>query len=48
MRAILSFAMGAADVGMAASYAYERQWALALTWLCYAIAAVALGTVNQR
>ena len=40
--------MGAADLVMACSYAREHQWALALTWLAYAIAAVALGTVNQR
>ncbi len=43
MRGILALVMGAADLLMAGSYALERQWALALTWLCYAIAAV-----NQR
>ncbi len=48
MRTYLSFIMGGADLIMAVSYAREQQWALALTWIAYAVAAIALGTVNQR
>ncbi len=44
----MALVMGGADLLMAGSYAVERQWALALTWFCYAVAAVALSTVNQR
>ena len=48
MRVYLALLMGLLDFGMAISYGRERQWALALVWFAYAVAAVALGTVNQR
>lgn len=40
------YAVGLLDLGAAAVYALNKQWALAITWLCYAIAAVALGSVK--
>jgi len=40
------YVAGVLDLGAAVVYVANREWALALTWFCYAIAAVALGTVK--
>ena len=40
------YAVGLLDLGAAVVYLTNRQIALAVTWLCYAIAAVALGTIR--
>lgn len=48
MRFYLSLVMGGCDLLVGLSYARERQWALAITWFCYAVAAVALASINQR
>lgn len=44
--AIFPYAVGVLDLGAALVYLLNRQWALAMTWLCYAIASVALGTIK--
>ena len=43
---VFPYAVGLLDLGAAAVYAINKEWALAVTWLCYAVAAVALGTVK--
>lgn len=40
------YAVGVLDLGAMVVYIYNRQWALAVTWGCYAVAAVALGSVK--
>ena len=45
--AFFPITVGVMDLAAAGVYAYNKQWALAVTWFCYAIAAVALGTVKQ-
>ncbi len=42
----LTYIMGAADAATAMVYATRRDWTLALVWICYAIAAIALGRVR--
>ena len=44
--AIFPYAVGVLDLGAVLVYLLNRQWALAITWFCYAIAAVALGTIK--
>jgi len=44
--AVFPYAVGLLDVGAALVYAVNKQWALAITWFCYAIAAIALGSVK--
>lgn len=34
------------DLGAAVVYGMNKEWALAITWFCYAMAAVSLGTVK--
>ena len=43
---VFPYAVGLLDFGAAWVYAVNRQWALAITWFCYGIAAVALGSVK--
>ena len=43
---VFPYAVGVLDLGAAVVYAMNKEWALATTWLCYAVAAVALGTVK--
>ena len=43
---VFPYAVGLLDFGAAGVYAVNRQWALAITWFCYGIAAVALGSVK--
>ena len=45
--ALFPFLAAGLDVGAAAVYAYHRQWALAITWAAYSIAAVSLGLVKS-
>lgn len=45
--AFFPFVVGLMDLAAAGVYASQKQWALAITWFCYAIAAVALGTVKS-
>ena len=40
--------VGLLDVGAALVYLWQGQWALAIVWACYAIAAVALGYGSLR
>ena len=44
--AYFPYAVGLLDLGAAIVYASEKQWALAITWFAYAIAAVSLGSVK--
>ena len=44
---VFPIAVGLMDLAAAIVYAMNKQWALAITWFCYAIAAVALGMVKQ-
>ena len=43
---VFPYAVGLLDLGAAVVYALNQQWALAITWLCYAVAAVAVGSVK--
>ena len=43
---VFPIAVGLMDLAAAVVYATNKQWALAITWFCYAIAAVALGMVK--
>jgi hypothetical protein len=43
---VFPYAVGLLDLGAAGVYCYNRHWALALTWACYAVAAVALGSIK--
>jgi hypothetical protein len=43
---IFPYAVGFLDLGAAIVYGLNKQWALAITWFCYAIAAVSLGSVK--
>ncbi len=38
--------VGLLELCAAVVYVWNRQWALAVAWFCYAIAAVALGAVK--
>lgn len=40
------YAVALLDCGAAAVYLVNRQWALAITWGAYAVAAIALGSVK--
>lgn len=40
------YAVGLLEFGAAVVYAMEKQWLLAITWFCYSIAAVCLGSVK--
>ena len=46
MMFVFPFAVACLELGAALVYAYNHQWALAITWFCYAVAAFALGTVR--
>jgi hypothetical protein len=41
--AVFPTIVGLLDLAAAVVYAFNKQWALAITWACYAIAAVSLG-----
>lgn len=43
---IFPYTVGLLDLGAAIVYGLNKQWALAITWACYAVAAVALGSVK--
>lgn len=40
------YMVGLLDLGASLVYIQNREYALAITWLCYAVAAVALGTLK--
>lgn len=42
----LTYIMGAADAATAMVYMTRKDWTLMLVWLCYAVAAIALGRVR--
>lgn len=44
---VFPFAVGLLDLGAAVVYFIQKQYALAVVWFCYAIAAVALGMVKN-
>jgi hypothetical protein len=44
---VFPFLAAGLDVGAACVYAYHRQWALAVTWACYSVAAYCLGLVKS-
>lgn len=44
--AVFPYLVGLLDIGAAVVYLKNGELALALTWFCYAIAAVALGSVK--
>lgn len=45
---IFPFVTGLMELGAAIVYAFDRQYALAFTWFCYALACVALGMAGNR
>lgn len=46
MMSLFPYAVGLLDFGAAVVYCSNKQYALAITWFCYAIAAVALGSLK--
>lgn len=44
--AVFPYLVGFLDLCAGVVYFYNRQYALGLTWTCYAVAAVALGSVK--
>ena len=46
MMSIFPFAVAFLEVGASLVYSYNRKWAQALIWFCYAIATFALGTIR--
>lgn len=47
LMSLFPFAVAILDLGAVAIYLSYKQYALAITWLCYAIAAVSLGMVKN-
>ena len=43
---LFPYAVGILDLLAAVVYVYNRQYLLAITWFCYAIAAVSLGSIR--
>ena len=43
---IFPFVVGVIEFGAALACAYQRQWMMALVWLCYTVASCALGFVK--
>lgn len=46
MRLVFPIAVAVLDLGASIVYLKGREWALAITWFCYAIAAASLGFVK--
>jgi uncharacterized membrane protein YjjB (DUF3815 family) len=46
--AYFPYAVGLLDLGAAVVYLMNKEYALSITWACYAIAAVALGCVHAH
>lgn len=47
MMQVFPYAVGLLDLGAAIVYHTRKEYALAITWYCYAVAAVALGQVKH-
>ena len=43
---VFPIAVAVLEVGAAVVYVINKEWALAVAWFCYAVAAVALGMVK--
>jgi hypothetical protein len=48
MRLIFPISVAILDLGAGLVYVYYRQWALGITWIMYAVAAVSLGMVGRE
>ena len=46
MMSVFPFAIAFLEIGASLVYSYNRRWALAITWFCYAAASFALGTIR--
>lgn len=44
---IFPYLIALLDFGATIVYLFNRQWALAITWACYGIAAISLGQVRS-
>lgn len=47
MGLVFPFTIAILDVGAAVVYMTHKQWAMGITWLCYAVAAVSLGIAGK-
>ena len=48
MRLVFPIALAVLDLGAASVCASKGQWALAVMWVCYAVASVALGLGSPK